>query len=298
MQSTLPTPPFASMFAKPETVGKPKSLILYGAPGARKTSTAGGIIKVPGVKRVLYIDIDNGSEVFLNDPDVYAAVEDGRINIVPIDKLEADAFGKLQYFLGRKDPETGVFVRGEAFNAEWGYDTIIIDALDVAQEVAVDWYLANTFNEHGKQDTRKAWGEIGKWTSDLMWSFQNHPTVTGIAVMHSKEGTEDSGAYKIKPKLSGSVKDTIAGIPSLVAYLSLEVDKDDPAVSHLIATIAGDEVVVGTKNRYSLPGRIEDFDLPMFYKMVAQKKPQRPAKAAARPAAPQPQQPQPAAIAA
>lgn len=250
--------------AKPQEVGRPKSILLYGAPGTRKTTLSGGIVKVPGFKRVLYIDVDNGSEVFVNDAQVYDAVQEGRITIVQLDKTDTaatvDALGKL---LGFKD-ENGQKVIGAAFSPSLGYDVVILDALDVAQEVMVDFYLSTTFSESGKRDTLKAWGKVTKWTTDLAWEFQNSKPL-GILVAHSKEEVaEGTGRLAIKPKLSGGAKDSIAGVPSTVAYLEFVETEEG---TKLAATIGDDSVIVA-KNRYSINDKILDFTLPGFFAMV------------------------------
>lgn len=276
-------PPFASMFAKPAQVGPPKEILLYGAPGTFKTSIAAGAIKLEGINKMLYLDCDNGTEVLSNDPEVfqYVSTDFGKpgqkaINIIHIDKTAPDAFAQLKYFLGYRDPETGVSVKGSVFSQ--GYDVIVLDALDVAQEIAVQWLLANTFNDKGKVDTRGAWGEVSKWTSDLGWALQNS-TELGILVAHSSEGTDDGGQFKIKAKLQGSVKDSIAGIPSIVAHLDF-VSDPETKVAHLVATV-GQSDIHTTKNRYMLPKEIVDFDLPKLYALIADQRANKTAAASA-----------------
>jgi hypothetical protein len=260
-RSGLPTPSWGYMIAAPAGVGAPKSILLYGAPGARKTSIAGSIIKVAafkqkitGFQKVLYIDIDNGSEVLMTDPECRAAVEDGRIQIVPIDKLSPDAAGMVD------------FITKDVVANDYGYDAVILDSLDVAQEVMVKHKLATTYNDQGtKLDTLKAWGQVGVWTTDLAWGFQNSPHFLGIIVMHEKTEGEDIGKPLVKPKLQGGSKDSIAGIPSLVAHLSFQ--KGEDGADHIVANLGSSSAAV-SKNRYRFDGEIVDFDLPLLYRMV------------------------------
>lgn len=266
--------PLAGMFMKTEEVGPPSSILLMGEPGTFKTTIAGGLIKVDGFNKILYVDIDNGAEVFVNDPEVYATIGsdpgapgEKRINIFQIDKTSPDAFGQLLYILGGTDPATGQRVKGVAFDPALGYDAVIFDALDVGQEVVVEYLLANTFSENGKPNTMKAWGEVSKWTADLAWAFQNHPTITGVIVMHSKvDSDEATGKVKIKPKVQGSVKDSLAGIPSLVAYLELKEDKETKE-THIVANVGKSELMT-TKNRYSMTEPIVDFSMTKLYELV------------------------------
>lgn len=269
----IQVPEFASMFVKREQVGPPKCILLYGEEGTRKTTKASEVMKLPQFVKALYIDIDRGSEVFVNDEEINALVSDEfgapgekAINIVEIDKRDINAPGILDYFLGSHDAN-GFWQKGAAFKA--GYDVIILDSLDVAQQVKVDHYMRSTFNEKGQLDTRKAWGEVNKWATDLMWTFQNEPDVLGIVVMHSTLDGEESGAVKIKPKLQGGAKDTIASIPSIVVYLEIREDKATKE-ERLVATV-GKGPTITAKNRYMLPKEIEDFSIPGLYALIEEK---------------------------
>lgn len=282
-------PAFATMFSKPEQVGPPKSIMIYGKPGTRKTTIASEIIKLPQFTKVLYIDIDNGSEVFVNDEEVKATVSDEygapgvkTINVIAIDKRDENASAMLDYYLGSHDAN-GFWRKGAAFEGGF-YDVIILDSLDVAQEVKVRHFLANTYNEKNVLDSRKAWGEVNKWATDLMWTFQNEKDVLGLVVMHSMTDSEDTGAIAVKPKLQGGAKDTIAGIPSMVVYLEFKEDKPSKTTK-LVATVGQSPYIVA-KNRYRLPDEIEDFTLPGLYALIDQKQ-----KAGTAPAAPAPATP-------
>ncbi len=262
---TFNPPPFAHLFVKPEEVGLPKSVLLYGAPGTWKTSIAGGIAEVERFAnaRILFIDIDQGSTVLVNNPVAKKAIEDGRLDILPIDKLAPNAFSVLGGLLGQVDAN-GNFQQGAAFG--YGYDVVILDSLDVAQDVAADYFLRTTISEKtGKPDTLRAWGIIGKWTNDVAWALQN-ASALGIEVCHSRESAEDSGQLKIRPKLSGSSKDNLASIPDLVVYLDFEdvTNEQGEVETKLVATL-GQDHIIQAKNRWGLPAKIVDFTLPKLY---------------------------------
>lgn len=279
--TTAPTPPFAAMFAKPDEIGDPASVLLYAKPGRWKTSTAGSIVRVPKFKdaRILYLDVDQGSKVFVNDPDVYAGVQAGRINIIPINKLDPEAFAQLQYFLGKYD-ENGVFQRGEAF--KWGYDVVVLDTLDVAQDIAINWFMNNTVSEKtGKKDTLGAWGRVAPWTTDVMWALQNDPSAFGIVVMHSAEDVSETGMLAIKPKLGGSAKDNIGGIPDMVAYLDFEANPENKDDVRLVAHV-GKSNIFTTKNRWRTPDKIVDFDMPTLFGLIESRRNETHAQAQAK----------------
>lgn len=252
----VPMPSFAGAFAPPEELGDPRSIAIYGEPGTFKTSIAGGIIKVEGFNRGLYIDVDNGTEVFVNDPVIRAAVKDGRISILKIDKLDPMAFLKLDAAL--KELQTQNF----------GFDFVALDAVDVAQKIAVKHFLATTYNERGVLDSRAAWGEVGVWTDDVMWGFQNTPHFVGITVFHSTVDEEKTGATRIKPKLQGAAKDSIGGIPSIVAFVKFEKNQETDKVELVGYLGKSDEFV--SKSRYSrtVPDRFPNFNLVSLYERI------------------------------
>lgn len=262
-------PPFAEMFMKPEAVGHPELIAIYGDAGTWKSSTAAAIVEVPQFadKRVLLIDVDKGASVLVNNPAVKRKIDNGTFNVLPIDKTAPNAFEQLVYFLGYQD-DHGNWQAGQAF--QHGYDVVILDTLDVAQEVAVTYLTHNTYNDAGNAlNTQKAWGLVKAWTLGLSWAMKN-ATALGIQVIHAKEETE-AGRLKIKPSLSGGAKDALTGIPDLVAYVDFEQDPADKDKTRLVATI-GENAVTETKNRWMLPSKVPNFTLPLLFQMIEERR--------------------------
>lgn len=260
----LPQPIWAQDVAPIEDFGEPGSIMIHAEPGQGKSLLALTIAKVPGFERGVLLDIDNGSEVLLNDPALRRAHAEGRITIIKIDKTKPDAFAKFHNYF------EDIIANGEAY----GFKYFIVDTMDVAQETGVDWFLANTWNEDGtKLDTRAAWGKVSKWTSDRLWALQNHPTMLGITVVHTKVDEKEAkktGTSILKPKFQGGVKDNAAGIPSLVIYLTKE-EREDGSIN-IVADMSGANGANGAigKQRYSsfLPNRIENVDMPLIYGLI------------------------------
>lgn len=248
---SLPTPSFASFIQPPDEVGRPKSILLYGTHGTRKTSIAGSIIKTPGFKKVLYIDIDNGTEVLMSDPEIKKAVFAERLQVLPISSLDPDAFAKI-----------GSVVE-EITNTNFGYDAVVFDTLDVAQDVA-----EKHFKKLHKDSNNKfaVYGDLGVWTDEIVRRLHESQFFMSIVTCHSKEQTLESGAHRILPRLSGSSKDAIGGIPSIVAYLEYQSDPESGEV-HLVARVAESDVVI-SKNRYSLPPFLIDPDMPSLFEQI------------------------------
>ncbi|MDF2990251.1 MAG: hypothetical protein K0S37_765 [Microbacterium sp.] len=240
-----------------EDFGLPGSIMIHAEPGQGKTRTGAGIIKVPGFKKLAIIDIDNGSEAILNDPELVQAYRDGRIKIIKIDKTKPDAFARFHTIFW------------DLVTNPRDFDCVMIDTLDVAQECAVNYYKATTYNDTATAlDTRKAYGVIAEWTTNVLWALQNHPQLTGITLVHTMNHEEKkTGTSALKPKFQGSAKDNAAGIPSLVAYLKKE--RHDDGRVNVTADIGGADGAIA-KQRYSsfLPDHINDFSLPLIYRLI------------------------------
>lgn len=254
-----PAPVWANSFQSIEEVGDPKSIFLYGTHGTRKTSIASSIYKVPGINRVLHIDIDQGAETLATDPIIKAAIKDGSYNVLPINSLESHAKANIERVIT------------DVFTTDYGYDAVILDTLDVSQDVAEEVFEAKyaTASKKGERDGFAVYREIGSWTDKYVRMLHNAPHFVGVITAHEKENTdEDTGFTKVQPRLSGSSKDAIGGIPSVVMRLQWQ---NHPSTGEraLIATLGEDEKLI-TKQRYRdlLPRQMRDITLPDLYARI------------------------------
>lgn len=244
----LPKPAWASAVSTADKVGMPQSIFMYGVPGTRKTSTAASIVKVPGFNKVLFIDIDNGASVLSNNPD-YAHVE-----VLKIDSLAPNAFEKLNSVID------------DVSQNDYGYQAIVLDTLSVAQDVAEKHYKMKHANS---KNTFAVYGDLGEWSDETVRKLHNAQHFTGIVTCHSVEKRNEAGVLEIKPKLSGSSKDSIGGIPDLVAHLKYATHPETNE-RHLAATVGESDELI-SKNRWSLAPVIIDFDLPTVYSLIQAK---------------------------
>jgi hypothetical protein len=253
-----PAPVWAGSFQSIEKVGDPKSIFLYGTHGTRKTSIASSIYKVPGINRVLHIDIDQGAETLATDPIIKAAIKDGSYNVLPINSLASNAKANLERVIS------------DVTTVDYGYDAVIFDTLDVAQDVAEAVFEEKyaTTGKGGKRDGFAVYREIGAWTDKYVRSLHNCPWLVGVVTAHEKENTDDEGTTRIQPRLSGSSKDAIGGIPSIVLRLAWQ-NHPETGARALITTMGEDEKLI-TKQRYRdlLPRQMRDITLPDLYSRI------------------------------
>ncbi|MEV5068926.1 AAA family ATPase [Microbacterium sp. LMI12-1-1.1] len=281
----LPSFMFAATAA--EAIGFPKSLLLYGDTGTRKTTMIAELVTAGISKRAIIIDIDNGIETLMVDENIRAEIFDpntnphGRIIVMTVDPvMDPYAFHKVDSIIcemtGSRHPVDG------AGNPLWtkfepnpaatpiDVDLVSLDTLNVFQNVAVKFFQQITLNSAGKPDTLKAWGEVGVYTDAIVRLFQNTDRFTGAFAMHPMTDTENTGKVTIKPKLQGGTKDSVATIPSLVAYLDFQSLGAAGQGTTLTATL-GESAVYTAKNRYRFPSQMQDFNLVRLYQQIAEK---------------------------
>lgn len=264
----LPVPSFAASFVAPEKVGPPQSILEYGETGTQKTSDFAELVKARRFNRALLFDIDNGAEVFANDPEVVQAMHEGRLVVSKLDSLDPNAFQIIDqqllevagYF---RDPQTGKLWPHPDY-PDYGFDLVGLDTLNGMADIAVNHYKATTYNDKGQLDTRAAYGKFAEWIGSIVELYHNTERFVGYFAMHPKVDEEKTtGVSVIKPKLQGSYKDSIGSKPSLVAYLAWEKNPETDTVVRT-ATVGGSDLAV-SKNRYRLPNKIYDFSIVEFY---------------------------------
>lgn len=250
----LPRPKWADALTTPKQDSLPKSIYIHGLPGSRKTSTAASIALVPEVgKKVLLIDVDFGAEVLAQNP-LYSDIE--ILQIDPLEEGERGAFFKLNAVIN------------DITTTDYGYTAVILDPLSIAQDIAEKHFKAlyATAGKGGNPDGFKIWGELGVWTDEIVRKLHTCPFFTAIITSHSTETKAESGAHRILPKLSGSSKEAIASIPSIVMHLGFE-NHPSTGERHSMATL-GDDDVIQSKNRYGLRPKIIDLDMPKLYALI------------------------------
>lgn len=285
----MPVPSFGGSYTPAEETGPPQSFLLYGGKGTQKTLALGQIVRDGFYNKVLYIDLDNSTEVWATDPAIMAAVADGRINRLSIDPFDPASRMRVEEIILEvagmwRTPDGDILVNPNI--ADFGFDLVAIDTVNLMHEVALKQFVSTTFNAAGtKRDGLAAYGKVAVWMDEMIRLIHNSKRFTGGFVAHAKSIEEETGARKMMVKLSGSFKDSIATIPSLVAYLDKQKDQATGKIV-LVATV-GNSDIADSGNRYNLPDQIFDFNLSETLAKIPnnRKVPATPAVAPAAPAA-------------
>lgn len=286
---TLPKASFASRRTEPENIGPAKSVLLYGDTGTRKTTMFGELVRDGFYNRALWFDFDNGSEALSTDDDIKACLADGRIELYAINPFAPDAKQEIENNILEaagmwRDPKGNILPNPNI--PDFGYDLLLIDTVNLMGEVGIKWFLANTYNDKGQLDGRKAYGLFAVWMDEMIRLIHNSKRFAGGFIMHAMSDEEATGAIKVKPKMQGGFRNSIASIPSITAYLDFE-KSPETGENVLVATV-GESDIFEAKNRYRLAPKLYDFNLSKLYDTIPNTKTARiaaPALVAATPAA-------------
>jgi hypothetical protein len=232
----------AKYVVKPEAAGKPELILLYSPAGSGKTYFAASACELPGVKKVLYLDVEGSTKGTLG------SFDKNKIDIIPIYLEEPSRqFPLLNTIVSKLGDK----------NTVTKYDVVVVDTYDVAQDLSISAFE----NADGFQ----TWRDVKEWSLDTARMLKRIAPL-GILVMHDREEKVDSGAIVARLRLSGAAKDVLPGIPDMVAYLERKLSKEDGKV-HTYAYFESSNKKV-TKNRFKFPPIMEDADLPALWAYI------------------------------
>lgn len=240
---------------KPSALDKPDLLMFYSVPGGGKTFTAATAADLPDVKHVLYLDTEGSTVGVLNN-----IKNADKIDVIRVDR-HPQPFEFLRALLSKG--KQGLFNPKNKTK----YDVIILDTLDVAQSWAVEYFVdggpGTPITKSGDIDTRAGWGLVSRWTLDVAANLKSMDAL-GILVVHEREEKSETGAVISKIKLQGSAKDTLPGVPDVVAYLTRRLKKGVPVTTAYF----GVEDTKVVKDRFHFPPQVDNVTIPALYAMI------------------------------
>lgn len=242
---------------KPSQAKHPEFLLFYSQPGSGKTHLAATVSELDSVKSVLIIDTEGSTTGTLS------TFDDKKIDIVDVRKTVDQIDGDVTYIQFLDSILTDLFKNGSE------YDAVILDTLDVAQ----DWKIEERQKVNGtKGDAAFAtWREVAKWTEWVGRGFKALNAIS-IAVMHDREEKSESGALVKRLRLGGSSKDTFAGIPDVVAYLTRKVYSIDGEEREVTIAEFASQDGKATKNRFGFPATMIDPSIKKMWHHIDNRK--------------------------
>lgn len=227
-----------ALVKKPSEQSKMNFALLYGPPGGGKTYTAATVSQIAEMTPVIILDTE-GSTI-----GAIKSIPNGDDNIDIIPVSTAEGFD---------------MAFNAAVNGELGkdYKAIIIDTFDVAQERKLKQITERLETEGRGDDGYAKWGELKQWSNDIAEKMRDMEQF-GIMVTHVKREQQESGAMFDLIALAGGAKDTIPGIPDIVAF----VERDEEVTfAHFEASKRR-----VSKNRHGLPATMEDPSFEKIYR--------------------------------
>ena len=251
--------------AKPAELPLPEEILFYGQSGSGKSTMASTIIDVPGFEKGLIIDTEGSTVGVVTDP---------RFDVIRVDQyvLQDDEGNVVEHGPFRfLDTLLSKGAQG-LFNPEntTSYDVVILDTLDVAQDWAIAYYQDPRYAAKGKNgevDGYKAWGSVANWTNRIAQGMKSMKPL-GIIVLHDREEKAGSGALIKRLRLSGGAKDTLPGIPDVVAYLERTVIDGEPQTTAYFST-EDNKVTKNRFDKFGIPSVVVGASLPWFYQVIA-----------------------------
>ena len=237
---------------KPDKLGKPELILSYGQAGSGKSYLAATAADLPSVKHVLYLDTEGSSVGVLSN-----IKNANKIDVVRVDK-HPQPFQFLATLLS--DGKQGLFNTENATK----YDVVVVDTLDVAQDMAVDYFMEHApLGSSGNKDTFAAWKNVKVWTLSVAQGLKRLDALA-ILVMHDREEKSETGAITKRLAVQGSARDILPGIPDVVAFLERKVKKGVPTTTAFF----GVEDTKVTKDRFGFPPQVDNVTIPALYAMI------------------------------
>ena len=235
---------------KPSERAHPELALLYSRPGGGKTWLAASISEVPGVDKVLILDIEGSTVGAISDFD------DDKIDIIPCERdTTVETFQFTNTILDNLFNSTTTHT----------YDAVIVDTFDVLQSYAADYFesVAAT-GKSGEKDGYEIWRNVKNWSISVARNLKRIPAY-GILVVHDREEKAKDGGLETRLNLLGAAKDVLPGIPDMVAYLQRVLEDGDSEVTYGYFATQDDKV---TKNRFHFPPVVKNPTFKGLFKYI------------------------------
>lgn len=232
---------FKSQIQKVSQTGRPNSMAILGVPKVGKTTLAASAYDIAGLraagKEVLILAAEKGTTSI--------AKHYPNVDVVFVPHHRA----MLQ-------------ITAELLTKPHNYGVVILDTLDRLQENAVEHLLAV-----GAANTQAAWGDVRKWTIDIVKKFHESPMMAIFLVHTKEEKNERTGIWKTDYALQGSATQKIGQEFDLIGLMTIRTDTEGNAVRTLqVGPTEGG--ITGSRWERELPPAIDNPTMPMIFDYI------------------------------
>lgn len=222
------------------------SILIYGPPKTGKSRLVGTAAKIDKIKRIFWIDVENGSEVLLNmgltDSElskiVLFKIPDTRDNPraietvlrmmtskAPVTVCDEHGIVNCEICSKANKPMEKFFLRGCTHD-----DLVVIDS---GSQLGISALNATCL---GKGDLYKPqhddWGNVGKWLSDILLIVQQAQFTNMVVITHELSTEGEDGVERIYPLMGTKAFSANVGrYFGTVAYTLTKLGKHSAASS-------------------------------------------------------------------
>lgn len=213
------------------------NLLVYGESGIGKTTLAGSADAVPSMRKVLFIDIEGGTNSLVHS---YPQVETVRVTSW---KEMQDVYNAL-------------------FNGEGDYRTVVLDSLTEIQKFNMYHVMAKAAQERNNVDpdvpSQRDWGVSGEQIRRMVRGFRDLPMNTIFTALAKEDRDQKTGLTTIKPSLPGKLASEIAAFLDVVVYYYMrQVEVDGEAETKRLLLTQKTPTTVAKDRSGRLPQVIE-----------------------------------------
>lgn len=227
------------------------NILIYGQSGTGKTVLSGSADAVPEMRRVLFIDIEGGTESLRS---TYPEVETVRVATW-------------------KDMQK---VYNELHQGSHGFSTVVLDSLTEIQKFNMYAIMEKVYAEKG--DTGKVdpdvpsmreWGKNLEQIRRFVRAFRDLRMHTIFTALEKTEKDDRTGQIFIKPSLSGKMADEVAAFLDIVMYYYVkDIQEGEETLTKRLLLTRKTSKHIAKDRSGKLPVVIEDPTMDKLYRLM------------------------------
>jgi len=224
------------------------NILIYGDSGVGKTTLAGSADAVPGMRPVLVVDVEGGTES-LRDP--YPDVETVRVK----------SWQEMQNLYD------------VLYVGDHPYKTVVLDSLTEIQKFNMNNIMNDLLMKHPDREldvpSMREWGINLEQMRRMVRGFRDLEMHTIMTALEKDDRDDLTGKRRVLPMLSGQLAKQVAAFMDVVGYYYVkQIGQGDGAeFRRLLLTQATDKYTAKDRSG-KLPAVVEAPDMPALFKLM------------------------------